>query len=173
MTSLNQEPDISVHKTNCHGDIFAVGKNGAPIGSSLLDETEDVVPASAVESGRVIPQLKQNFFHLESGRESFNQDGGSNRVVWYANVRLREEENVIPEASFEIVFHFGEVEIGTRTSLDKFLGIMIKVKREIENGAGNRSVVDGDARFIQVPASRSCYLVRWSRGLGTLAHTER
>lgn len=86
MASLNQEPDISVHKANCHGDIFAVGKNGTPIGSSLLNEAEDVVPASAVESGRVVPQLKQNLFHLERSRESFNQDSGSNRVVWYTNV---------------------------------------------------------------------------------------
>jgi len=42
---LNQEANVSVHEINGHSDVFAVGKDGAPICSTLFDEAEDVIPS--------------------------------------------------------------------------------------------------------------------------------
>lgn len=45
MASLDEEPDIGVHEMYGHSDIFTVGKNSATVSPTLLDETEDVIPA--------------------------------------------------------------------------------------------------------------------------------
>ena len=41
-----------------------------------LDEAENVVPPPTVEPRRVLPQLKQDFVHLEGCRQRLNEAGG-------------------------------------------------------------------------------------------------
>ena len=83
----------------------------------------------------MIPQLEKNFFHLESGGKGFDQDGSANSVVGDSDVRLGEEEYVIPETSFKIVLQLGQVKIGTGTTFDELFGIVIKVKSKVEKRA--------------------------------------
>src|ERR1700704_1897662 len=74
VTGLNQEPHIGIHETRLHCHILSVGKDGTLIQTPLLNEAEDVVPSSAVQATRVVAELEQNLFHLESGWECLNQD---------------------------------------------------------------------------------------------------
>lgn len=53
------------------------------------------------------------------------------------------------------MFHLGQVEVRTRAPLDKFLGIMIEKERKVEDGTGHGLIVDGDARLVQVPTTRT------------------
>lgn len=46
------------------------------------------------------------------------------------------------------MFHLGQVEVGARAPLDKFLGIMVEEECKIKDGTRHRLVVDGDTRLI-------------------------
>jgi len=72
-----------------------------------------------------------------------------------ADVRLRKVEYIVPQARFEVVLHFRKVEVGTRTALDEFFGVVVEVECEVEDGTRNRGVVNGDAGFIEMPSSGS------------------
>src|SRR5216684_2547489 len=91
---------------------------------------------------------------MESSGEGFNQDGCSDSVVRHADVRLREQENVVPQAGLEIVLHLRKVEIGTESPLDEFIRVMIKEKPEVEQGTRNWCFVNSHAWLIEVPAAR-------------------
>lgn len=44
----------------------------------------------------MIPEFEQNLLHLESSWEGLNEDSRTDGVVRNADVRLREEEDIIP-----------------------------------------------------------------------------
>lgn len=75
----------------------------------------------------MISQLEENLFHLERGRECFNENSRTDGVQWETNVRLGEDEDVVPQACLKVMLHLGEVEIGTTTAFDELLGIMVEV----------------------------------------------
>jgi hypothetical protein len=137
-----------------HGDILAIGENSATVGSVFLDKAEDVVPAknrgtrtrltiiyhdvmknipSTVETRRMITELEQNLLHLEGGRKSFNENGRTDGVQWETYVGLRENEDVVPKAGFEIMFHLGKIEVRTRTALDKLFRVVIEKESKVED----------------------------------------
>ena len=108
---------------------------------------------STVEARRMIPQFKEDLFHVKSSRESFNENCPANRVVGHANVGLRKYEYVIPETSFEIVLHFWKVKVWTKTALDKLMSVMVKVQSKVKERSRYGRVVNGDARFVEMPSS--------------------
>ena len=108
----------------------------------------------------MVPQLKENFLHMEGSWECLDEDRGTDRVVGHVNVGLGEEKDVIPETGFEIVFHFGEVKVGTRPALDQLMSIMEKVKSKVKEGARDRTVIDGHTRLVEMPAPRAEMQVR-------------
>lgn len=112
---------------------------------------------STVQSRRVISQLEQNLFHLERSRQSLDQNGTANRVVRYADVRLGEEEYVVPKTSFQVVLHLRQVEIGAAATFDELLRIVVEVQGEVEERCRHWSIIDSDARFVQVPSTRPRY----------------
>jgi hypothetical protein len=101
----------------------------------------------------VVPELKEDFFHVKGGGEGLDEDGGTDGVVSHVNVRLGEEEDIVPETGLEIVFHFGEVKVGAGAALDEFMGIVEKVEGKVKEGARDGTVIDGDAGLIKMPAS--------------------
>jgi len=153
VTGLNEFPDVGVHESDLHSDIHAVREHGIEICPPSLDEAEDVVPSSTVETARVLSQLKQNLLHLEGGGESLDQHGSTDSPLGHADVALGEGEDVIPEASLQVVLHLGEVKVWTGSSLNKLTGVVEEVEGEVENRAGNWSIVDGHPRLVEMPSS--------------------
>lgn len=80
----------------------------------------------------MIPQFKEDLFHLECSRESFDQNGSPDSVVGDAKIGLRKEEDVVPETGLEVVFHLWKVKVGTGAALDELACIVVKIEREIE-----------------------------------------
>jgi hypothetical protein len=83
----------------------------------------------------MIPQFEKNLLHMESSRKSFNKNGGANGVVRHADIRLRKQKYVVPETSFEIVFHFWKIEVGTGSTLDKLMCVVVKVHGKVKERA--------------------------------------
>jgi len=73
--------------------------------------------------------------------------------VGHPNVRLREQEDIVPEASLEIVLHLGEIEVRPGAAFDELLCVVIKVEGKIKERARHGDIVDCHSRFVQVPTS--------------------
>jgi len=73
--------------------------------------------------------------------------------VGHADVTLREDKDVIPEAGFEVVFHLWEVEVGSQTALDEFVRVVVEVEGKVEERSRHGLVIDCYARFVKVPSS--------------------
>ena len=72
---------------------------------------------------------------MESSRKSFNKNSRADGVVRNADIRLRKQEEVVPETSFEIVFHFWKIEVGTGSTLGKLMCFVVKVQDKVEERA--------------------------------------
>jgi len=90
-----------------------------------------VVPAT-VQARRMIPQLEEDFFHMERSGQGLNEDGRADGIVSHMNVRLGEEEDIIPKTCFEVMLHFREVEIRTGAALDEFMGIVEEIQCKVK-----------------------------------------
>jgi len=96
----------------------------------------------------MVAELEQDLLHLECGREGFDEDRRTDSVQRQADIRLGEGEDIVPQTGLEIVFHLGQVEVGTRAPLDKLLGIVIEEERKVKDGSRHRLIVDGDAGLV-------------------------
>ena len=65
--------------------------------------------------------------HVKKNVQGFSKNG--RKANWavcagakgHSDVSLRKVEDITPKAGFTVVFHLGEVEVGTRTTSDKLL----------------------------------------------------
>lgn len=53
------------------------------------------------------------------------------------------------------MLHLGEVEVGSKASLDELMGVVEEVNGEIEDGSRDGDSIDEDTGLLQMPASRS------------------
>lgn len=122
VTGLNEELDVGLHEGNGHGDGRSVRHDILLGRSQLLDAkdktdqpkcnnapaptrslAEDVVPSSAVQARRVVPDLVKELLHLERGRNGLDQDGTSDDTVREADVGSRPGEDVVPQSARKTV----------------------------------------------------------------------
>ena len=108
VTSLDQQLDIGLEEMPVHGDGGAVGKRQVLAITELLDEAEDVIPPAAVQSGRVVLQLKENLIHFKGRGQRLDEHRGANRAPGNAERILREVENAVPQARFAMALHLGQ-----------------------------------------------------------------
>jgi hypothetical protein len=57
VAGLDQELDVCVHEGACHGDRVSVGQDEVGVLAETLNGAEDVIPATAVETSRVVAEL--------------------------------------------------------------------------------------------------------------------
>lgn len=60
MAGLDEQLDVSVHEGHGHGHSGTVWKNKFGVLTETLDDAEDVIPATAVETRRVVAELVDN-----------------------------------------------------------------------------------------------------------------
>lgn len=153
MAGLDEKLNICVHEWDGHGDTGTIWKDEVWVLAELLDDGEDVIPTSAVKSGRVVSELEDDLIHLESGENGLDEDCTSDSASWDGNEILGEVENVVPETGLEVRLHLGEVEVWAVSTLDELLGVMEEVETEVEQGTGDWLAVNGEVLLIQVPSS--------------------
>jgi hypothetical protein len=57
VAGLDKELDVCVHERACHGNGVSVGQDEVGVLAESLDGAEDVIPATAVETRRVVAKL--------------------------------------------------------------------------------------------------------------------
>ena len=153
VAGLDEELDVGVHEGDGHGDGGAVGEDKVGVVAELLDDAEDVVPAAAVEARGVVAELVDDLVHLKGGEDGLNQDGPADGAAGHADVVLGEVEDVVPQASFQVGLHLGQVEVRAEAAALGLKGVVEEVQTEIEEGAGHGLAIDGDVLLLEVPAA--------------------
>lgn len=80
----------------------------------------------------MITQLEENLLHVERSREGLNQHRSSNRVMRYPDVRLGEEEDIVPQPRFLVVLHLWKIEVRSVAVLHELVSIVEEVHRKVE-----------------------------------------
>jgi hypothetical protein len=62
MTGLDEKLDVGVHEGSGHGDGASVGEDEVGVVSEAFDDAEDVIPTTAVETGRVFTEFVDNLY---------------------------------------------------------------------------------------------------------------
>ena len=76
MASLDQQLAIAAQEMSRHGYAPAVRQNIFGIVGELLDEAENIVPASGIQARRMLAQFIQDFVHLKGSQDGLNENRG-------------------------------------------------------------------------------------------------
>src|SRR5699024_6628846 len=137
-----------------HGDGVALGQQElAPTGAVHLDDAEQVVPATGVETRGVLTQLVEDLVHLEGCRDGLDQAGCADGAAGDPQALLGQDEDVVPQAGLEVALHLRQVEVGALALVEQALGAVEEVEREVDDTAAGALPVDEDVLFVQVPAA--------------------
>ncbi len=126
------------------------GETGAC--AKVLDKGENVIPASAVEPRRVVPQFVQNFVEFESREDGLDQHRSFNAALGNTQFGLCVYEHVVPQPGFEVAFELGKVKIGPRSLGQQLLGIVEEVQTKIDQTGAHRFARAVEVLLFQVPA---------------------
>src|SRR6266566_9399862 len=155
MAGFDREQGIGTQEVRGHGHLSAVGTDEFRYLAELLDSAEDVVPAPAVQAGRVFTQFVEYLIHFKGCQDGFDEHGGTDGAPGDAQFLLGKHKYVIPEAGFQVVLQLGQVEIGPGAFREQRSHIVEEVKGEVEDAARNRLAIDEHMLFRQVPSTRA------------------
>src|ERR1700733_630134 len=115
-----------------HGHFRAIRKNEVGAVAEFLDEAENVIPSSAVQSGGVLAQFKQDFVHLERREDRFDQHRGPNGSLRNSHVVLGEIKNIVPQMRFQMALQLRKIKVGAGSVRDQILGVVEEKQPKIE-----------------------------------------
>lgn len=153
VASLNQQLHIRIHKRHGHSNVRTIRKHKVGVLAELLNEGEDVIPTTTVQSRAVFAQLVDDLIHLKRRRDGLDQHGTTDRSARHANVVLSQVEDVVPQTRLEVRLHLGEVEVRAEPAGNELLGIVVEVQTEVEQTAGDGGAVDSEVLLVEVPAT--------------------
>ena len=154
VAGLDRQQRVGPHEVGRHRHQGAVGQHEVRVAAELLDDAEDVVPAAAVEPGRVLAQLVEDLVHLEGGEDRLDEDGGADGAPREPRSLLDHQEDVVPEARLEVALELGQVEVRPRALGQQGRGVVEHVEREVED-ARPRPARRRPARASPTGASRA------------------
>ena len=62
MAGLDEKFHVCVHEGNSHRDGRPIGQNKVGVLAKFLDDAENIIPSTAVETGAVVTKLIYNLF---------------------------------------------------------------------------------------------------------------
>ena len=92
--------------------------------------------------------------HLERGQDGLDQHRRPDAPSPHANRVLSEVEDVVPESGFQVGLHLGQVEVGPRSPLDQFVGVVVEVQAKVEEARRDGLAVDRQVLLLEMPAPR-------------------
>src|SRR5204862_2465720 len=114
---------------------------------------EDVIPAPAVEPGGMVAQLPQDLVGLERGEDRLDQHRGADGPSGNTKGILSVQEDVVPEARFEVALELWEIEVRPGAARDERRRGVEERQSKIEQRGRDRAPVHLQMLFDQVPAA--------------------
>ena len=155
VAGLDQQINVRRQKMHRHGDLRAIRQHEIRPVPQLLNEAENIIPAPAVQPGRVIAQFPQNLMHLERAENRFDQHRRPHRALRHPAIILREHEHIVPQPGFQMRFQLRQIEVRAGPALQQFRRIMEKIEPEIEQPARHRLAIHMEVLLRQMPAART------------------
>lgn len=155
VAGLDKELYVSIHERDRHGDSRAVRQDKVGVVAELLDDAEDIIPATAVQAGAVIAQLIDDLVHLKGGENGLDKHGSANGAAGHTNVVLSQVEGVVPQTGFEMALHLGKVKVRAKAAALCLESIVEEVKAKVEERSGDGLAVNSDMLLLKVPAARA------------------
>ncbi len=155
VTRLDQQVRVRLQEAPRHRDQRAVGQDAIRTLPEFLDEAEDVVPASAIQAGRMVAQLPEDLVHLEGCEDRLDEDRRADRPGRELQLLLRGAEDVVPEPRLQMALHLGKVEVGPGPAREQAARVVKEVKTEVEEARRDRPAIDAQVRLVEMPAARA------------------
>jgi hypothetical protein len=139
----------------CHRHFAAIRQYKLRIAAEFLDETENIVPTTAVLADDVVLQLIQYFIDFERGENGFDQHGDLDFAFADHSLFFRKPENIVPQSGFEMRLELRQIEIRAGAAALQLTGVVIEIESEVDQARWNRPTVDQHMILWQVPAART------------------
>src|SRR5208282_1509992 len=104
----------------------------------LLDETENIIPAPAVQPRGMFAQFVKNLVHLKRRQNGFDQDGGANRPAWNTQFVLGKTEHVVPQPRLQVILQLRQVEVRTGALAEQGGSVVKKEQTKIKQRRRDR-----------------------------------
>ena len=151
----DQQVAVGPHHRRGHGDGGAVGEGVRRSGvAEVLDDAEQVVPATRVEPGDVVAQGVQDLLHLERRGDRLDEDRGADDPVGHLQRALGVREDVVPQLRLVVGLQLGQVEVGPGAAGEELAGVVEEVQPEVDQRGDHRLSVDAQVLLVEVPAAR-------------------
>ena len=108
-----------------------------------------------VETRAVFAQLVKHFFHLESGVDRLDQHRRFDRALRQAQLVLRHDEHIVPQARFEVRLQLWQIEKRAVATRNLLFSVVEHKQREIEDAAMHSRAVDQHMLLFEMPAART------------------
>ena len=115
-----------------HRDLRPIWQNEFRMRAKLLDETENVVPAPAVQPCGMVAQFVKDLVHFECRQNRFDQDSGANRSARNAQFVLGKTKHVVPQPRLQVTLHLRQVKIRASALAQQGRGIVKKEQAKIK-----------------------------------------
>ena len=153
MAGLDHQLGVGMHEGHGHRHLGPVGKNELGTIAELLDHREDVVPASGVEPGGVLPQLVEDLIHLEGGEDVLDEHRRLDGAPGNAEAILSPAEHVVPQPGLEVGLQLGKVEVGAGSVGQGRPPPVIHVEAEVEERRRHGTAVHQEVLLVEVPST--------------------
>ena len=100
----------------------------------------------------MLAEFVEDLVHLEGGGDRLDQHRGADAAPRDAQFVLGHEEDIVPQAGFQMAFQLGKVEIGPAALVEQFSGVVEEEEAEVEQRGRHRLAVQPHVLFRQVPA---------------------
>src|SRR3989442_15512652 len=108
----NQQLHVRSQEGSVHRHRPPIREDESRMLTEFLDEREDVVPPTTVQSRGMLFQLVENLVHLERGGERLDEDGRLYGAPRNAELLLGDSEDVVPESRLQMTLHLWKIEVG-------------------------------------------------------------
>ena len=152
VAGAHEQLRVGRHERRRHRDLVAVGEDEVFPVAELLDDREEVIPATGVERGAVVAQLVEDLLHLEGAEDRLDEDGGPDRAPVDPEGVLGGVEGVVPQPGLEVALQLRQVEVGPETFVEQAAGVVEEAEPEVEQAGRDGQTVDEDVALDEVPA---------------------
>src|SRR5258708_29892150 len=104
-----------MHEMRSHRDQRAISEDEMWLISESFDAAKDIIPTTAVQTGRVIAQFIKDLIHFKRCENGLDQDRCPDAPTRNPDFILSKAEDIIPETRLQMALHFGQVKIRAAT----------------------------------------------------------
>src|SRR6185436_2763060 len=134
----DEELRVRAQEVRRHRYLLSIRQHEIRPAAEFLDEAEDVVPTTAVQTDDVVLELVQDLVHLEGGENGLDQHRDLDGLRRDAERGFGMLEHIRPQTRFAMVFELRQIEVRASAARLQRRVVVKQVEAEIDERAGDR-----------------------------------